>query len=304
MSGAETPEMRSDQGYLPIAVEGGPRVLAEILAGGQSFLWEAVSPFSWRGVVGSHPCQIEIHPDGSLEWTHLGSPQPGVREEVEEFFAAGVDFSRITDALPWRSDPVLQEAVNAFPGLRILRQPPATALLSFLLSPLKRIDQIRDGLLQISRHWGTQLANGLYAPPSWESLSCVSEDNLRNCGIGYRARSIHRTALFLHSRPGYLDSLHNLSSTEARTRLLALPGVGRKIADCVLLFGYGRLESFPIDTWISRTMRSVYELDSFSDSQIHQFASAHYGKFAGVAQQFLFAWARMSSRQPLPPAQN
>ncbi|MGE9291126.1 MAG: DNA-3-methyladenine glycosylase family protein, partial [Puniceicoccales bacterium] len=127
------------------------------------------------------------------------------------------------------------------------------------------------------------------------TLAEVTESDLRACGIGYRARSIHKTAQVLREDPRFLSELARLPTESARKQLVSLPGVGRKIADCVLLFGYGRLESFPIDTWISRHMRTSYQLESLSDDQIQLFARAHFGSHAGLAQQFLFAQARASS---------
>ncbi|MBC2602191.1 DNA-3-methyladenine glycosylase 2 [Puniceicoccus vermicola] len=284
----------SPSGTLPFPVEGGQRVLREILAGGQSFLWEPITATTWKGIVGKHACTLELLSDHHLTWSASGSTssKEDVKATIESYFATSIDFAREVDALPWRSDPVLNQAVGQFPGLRILRQSPDVALLSFLLSPLKRIEQIRAGLLEISRRWGEALDHGLFAPPSWATLASVPEADLRMCGIGYRARSIHQSADYLSQQDGYLDSLESLPTDEARRKLIALPGVGRKIADCVLLFGYGRLEAFPIDTWISRHMRESYGLDSFTDDQIQLFARAHYGSAAGIAQQFLFAHAR------------
>jgi len=284
--------MNRQRGKLSLTIEGGPRVLAEILGGGQTFLWEPLSPERWQGVIGELPFRVELTRDGLLLWTCLGSAEASAKQIVERFFAVETPFADLVDQLPWRSDSVLAAALADFPGLRILRQPPETALLAFLLSPLKRIPQIRAGLVEISRRWGSPLADSLYAPPGWGRIAQIAEEDLRSCGIGYRARSIHRTARFLANQPGFLQNLEKLSTHEARQALLILPGVGRKIADCVLLFGYGRLEAFPIDTWISRTVKSSYGLDGFSDEQVQQFAAAHYGLNAGLAQQFLFAKAR------------
>jgi len=288
------------EGFLPFTAKGGEHVLAEILQGGQSFLWEKIDSRSWRGVIGHLPVRIRLAPDGQIHWTSTqGTTQPA-GPIVDRYFAADINFERIADDLPWRSDPVLAEAIRSFPGLRILRQPPEVALLSFLLSPLKRIEQIRAGLLEIARRWGTELEEDLYAPPSWAALAEVSENELRKCGIGYRARSLHKTAQILKIHPHALEELDALSTPAARKYLMSLPGVGRKIADCVLLFGYGRLESFPIDTWISRHTKNSYDLHGFTDDQVQQFASAHYGKHAGVAQQYLFAHARSGKTPPRP----
>ena len=283
-------------GVLPLRLPGGPRVLAEILGGGQSFLWGPLAPHHWRGTIGKHSFDVWVAGEDRVAWKGDGStPVDEQRGRIESYFSVPTDFCRIVDDMPWRSDPVLEEAVKAFPGLRILRQQPETALLSFLLSPLKRIDQIRAGLLEIARRWGPSPDGECPVPPPWDRLAEITEDDLRSCGIGYRARSIHQTARFLQDRPDYLQNLENAPTETARQALILLPGVGRKIADCVLLFGYGRYEAFPVDTWISRFMKSSYGLDGFTDDQVQRFARAHYGSCAGVAQQFLFAHARSLS---------
>lgn len=277
---------------IDLRIDGGAPVLQEILAGGQTFLWTAESPGTWRGVHRNFAYEVRLSHGDSLEVNCL-NPRPDFSTHgIQEFFATSTPFSTIADNLPWRSDPILADAMRGLSGLRILRQPPEVALLAFLLSPQKRIEQIRRSLLAITARWGTPLTPDLAAPPSWACLAQVDETDLRSCGIGYRAKSIAKTARKLAAEPGFLDHIENLPTPQAREQLQTLPGVGRKIADCVLLFGYGRLESFPIDTWIGRFMRDSYQLHEYTDEQIQAFARAHFGPHAGFAQQFIFAAAR------------
>jgi len=278
-------------GELPIRIDAGSAVVTEILLGGQTFLWEQIGEASWQGVHANHAYKITLR-GGSLHWSSLKGRDPVAEKEIMRFFAVQTNFQKLAEDLPFRTDQVLRNAIQAFPGLRVLRQEIEPTLLSFLLSPLKRIDQIRAGLMKICQNWGTELTEGLNAPPSWQTLSTVSEDQLRTCGIGYRAKSVHKTSQFLSENPNYLVTLEKKSTEEARSLLLALPGVGRKIADCVLLFGLGRLEAFPIDTWIGRRLREDYDLNGYTDDQLQSFAKAHFGPAAGYAQQFLFASAK------------
>lgn len=279
-------------GALPVRIEGGDEVLSEILAGGQTFLWGRSDHGDWSGVHDGRVFRLGLDPDRRLRWELRAGDPEGAGDSLRRLFAADTDFAAIADALPWRSDPRLSEAVAAFPGLRVLRQPPGPTLLAFLLSPLKRIDQIRAGLLALSARFGRPLGDGFFAPPTWETLADLPEEDLRACGIGYRARSVHACARLLRDRPGFPESLADADTASAREALLGLPGVGRKIADCVLLFGLGRLEAFPVDTWIARELRAAYGLGDFADRQLQAFAAAHFGAHAGFAQQFLFAAAR------------
>ena len=119
---------------------------------------------------------------------------------------------------------------------------------------------------------------------------------MRACQFGFRARFIHQTACFLAAHPGWLEATEALPYPEAKERLCSLPGVGEKIADCVLLFGAGRLEAFPVDTWILKAMAARYGLHGWKPAQVAQFGRAHFGPLAGLAQQYLFAYERAQSR--------
>jgi N-glycosylase/DNA lyase len=120
---------------------------------------------------------------------------------------------------------------------------------------------------------------------------------LRACLLGFRAKFISQTALFLAANPGWLEETETLPYAAAKERLCSLPGVGEKIADCVLLFGAGKLEAFPVDVWILKTMARRYGLDGWKPAQVTQFGRAHFGPLAGYAQQFLFAYERFAARK-------
>jgi N-glycosylase/DNA lyase len=123
-------------------------------------------------------------------------------------------------------------------------------------------------------------------------LASISEVDLRACRLGFRARFIHQTAQFLAKRPGWLAETELMPYAAAKDRLLELPGVGEKVADCILLFGAGRLEAFPVDTWILKSLERRYHLAGWKPGPLAQFGRAHFGPLAGFAQQYLFAWER------------
>jgi N-glycosylase/DNA lyase len=125
----------------------------------------------------------------------------------------------------------------------------------------------------------------------------VPEAELRSCLLGFRARYIAATARFLAAHPGWLEETETLPYAAAKERLCSLPGVGEKVADCVLLFGAGRLEAFPVDVWILRTLELRYGLDGWKPAPLAQFGRAHFGPLAGLAQQYLFAHERALARR-------
>jgi N-glycosylase/DNA lyase len=139
------------------------------------------------------------------------------------------------------------------------------------------------------------------ALPTWEALREVDESELRACKLGFLARHVHAIARWLAARPGWLEETASLPYAEAKARLVELPGVGAKIADCVLLFGAGRLEAFPVDVWVLRAMARRYGLAGWSPVQVAQFGRVHFGPLAGLAQQYLFAWERRHGDRERPP---
>ena len=282
--------------------------LAETLDGGQCFRWRRSADSGWHGVSGHVAATILPTSSDTLEARlHAGSP-----DDLLHHLADGCDWHALADTLPWRTDAHLARCLAAFPGLRILRQPIGEALLCFLCSATKQIVQIKQVVALLAERFGAPLAAvrdpspadpalpasrpGVHALPTWERLAAVSENQLRGCLLGFRARHIAGVAQFLAGRSGWLDETAALPYSEAKARLLELPGVGEKIADCVLLFGAGKLEAFPVDVWILRVMEQRYGLQYWRPAQVAHFGRVHFGPLAGLAQQYLFAWERLAAR--------
>lgn len=260
----------------------------ETLDGGQAFRWQRIDDY-FEGRWGRNVVRLR-YLDGGIE---CATPDGSIPvEALHRYFACGQDFDKLTDALPWRSDPQLATAIRNFPGLRILRQPFAETLFGFLCSSTKQIPQIKAICEAVARDMGEPLADGSFALPTWDAIAAAGEARLRAAKLGYRARYIHQTACYLAANPGWLEVTEAAPTSEARVRLLELPGVGRKIADCVLLFGAGRLEAFPIDTWVEKILTRAYGLEGWKLPQLQDFARIHFGDTAGFAQQYLFAAAR------------
>lgn len=282
-------------------LQGAPRLsaptLAELLDGGQAFRWERASEGVWIGVWSQHLVRLRLSKAGELEW----SAPPVLADQTASALRAylfGFDSAKLAHDLPWRSDPHLARCLAAFPGLGILRQPFGETLLCFLCSATKQIVQIKQMVALLAQRHGAPLAPGLPLRrlPTWLELSSLKESQLRSCLLGFRARYIHETAQFLAENPTWLDESERLPYSAAKERLIQLPGVGEKVADCVLLFGAGRLEAFPVDTWIIKAMARRYALDGWTPSQVAHFGRVHFGAAAGLAQQYLFAYERAVGR--------
>jgi len=157
--------------------------------------------------------------------------------------------------------------------------------------------QIKQMIALLAERHGAPLAPGVNRLPGWTEIAAISEADLRACLLGFRARYIRETALFLAAHPGWLEATETAPYAEAKTRLTSLPGVGEKVADCVLLFGAGKLEAFPVDTWIIKAMARRYGLDGWTPAQVAHFGRTHFGAHAGLAQQYLFSYERAHGQE-------
>ena len=275
-----------------------PAVLAEVLDGGQAFRWARTPDGLWQGVWSDCVARLKPVEEGGLAWSAPQDLADAVAQKLPAYLAATVNFARLADSLPWRSDPHLARCLEAFRGLRLLRQPLGETLLCFLCSSTKQIVQIRQMVELLARRHGREIAPGFHRLPTWAELAAVSEEALRACLLGFRARYVKQTAQFLAERPDWLDQIEPLPYVEAKRRLRELPGVGEKVADCVLLFGAGQYQAFPVDVWIIKALEGRYGLEGWTPQQIAQFGRTHFGPHAGLAQQYLFAWERRFGRQP------
>ncbi|MEL0004550.1 MAG: DNA glycosylase [Opitutales bacterium] len=264
--------------------------LEETLLGGQSFSWTQSAKNQWIGVIGQAVVQLKWN-DGFVDWLSSNINLVG-KKELLEYLWLDSSYDEAVSSLPWRSDSVLKSAMDQFAGLRILRQPMDETLFVFLLSSAKSIPQIKVLREKTYQLLGENLGNGLYAFPGWKRLKDLSEKTARDLGMGYRAKYVTGVAEFLKNRTGWLESLTELNYSEAKKKLQELPGVGPKVADCVLLFGGKKNQAFPIDTWILQSLESQYGMNGWKINQMQDFARIHFGAHAGLAQQFLFSFQR------------
>lgn len=223
---------------------------------------------------------------------------------LREYLQLDVNLDAVLRTFP--RDEAMNAARQTCRGLRLLRQEPWECLAGFILSSTKQIVQIRQicGLL-CERH-GTAVqapveAGRWFSFPSAERLAACEESELRNCRMGFRAPYLLGCARLLTDGKLELEALKTIPLNEARERLMTLPGVGRKIADCVLLFSLGFAAAFPIDVWVARALERLY-FDGRPRPMraMIEFSRNHFGPNAGYAQQYLFHHMRTTGRAPVP----
>jgi N-glycosylase/DNA lyase len=224
----------------------------------------------------------------------------GQSKLVSHYLALDHPLLEILDTFP--PDPAIKVAVEYGQGLRIIRQPPWECLATFLTSALKQVQHIRAISLAIRSRFGRRLPWGemeVFSYPEPGQMAEIPVEKLLECKLGFRARYLLATAKMVASGAVDLGAVGRLSTVDARAALCELPGVGEKIANCVLLFAYDRLEAVPVDVWIARVLNEVYfgGRSKVPLRELKAFASDYFGSYAGYAQQYLFHHWRLTYRR-------
>ena len=264
------------------------------LQSGQVFHWQREGP-GWVGALGDAPVYLEA--DGGK----VRVPE-GMETEVGRYLALDHDLEAIAATFP--RDSAMEEALRFSAGMRILRQPVWECLATFITSSMKQVSHIAQMSHAIRRRFGRRLewaGREVCAYPGAERLAGAREAELRECGLGYRAANLLKTAQRVAGGQADLEGYARLGDEDLRKALCDLPGVGEKVANCVLLFGYGRLGAVPVDVWIGRILREVYFKGKRAPTaaRMKQFAATYFGPYAGYAQQYLFHHARQTWRRGL-----
>ena len=260
------------------------------LESGQVFHWLPEEDGIYRGLIGDLP--VRVKQVGGELWV-----TPGAQAVAAHYFALDHDLPAICASFP--ADPAMTQAAAFCCGLRLIRQPLWECLATFLTSSMKQVAHIRQMSLALRQRFGVPVPGWEVAVyPQPERLAQATEAELRACGLGFRAKHLLGTARCVAQGVVDLEALRAMDDEAALAELGRLPGVGPKIANCVLLFGYERLRAFPIDVWIERVLRASYfsRKRRVTAKQLREFAAGSFGPYGGYAQQYLFHHARSQPR--------
>jgi N-glycosylase/DNA lyase len=282
--------------------------LAMTLGSGQVFHWEKAGD-GFIGAIGDRP--VYVQQDGDLLKVYDGEAPSSAREAralpgiVANYFALDHPLTEICASFP--ADPVMSAAQEFCRGLRIIRQPKWECLAMFICSSMKQVAHIRQISRNLRERFGEaqkidppplRLRRGeavtVFTFPAADRIAQSSEKELRKCALGYRARTLLATARLVASGDVDLEKLTTFTDVDLRTGLCELPGVGAKVANCVMLFAYERLRAFPIDVWIERVLRESYfpRARKLNAARLRAFTEGYFGDHGGYAQQYLFHHAR------------
>ena len=275
--------------------------LAATLGCGQVFHWRRAGR-GYAGAIGETPVYLEQQGAELVV-------SPGCEALASRYLALDHPLDEVYASFP--DDPAMRAALTACRGLRIIRQPLWECLATFITSALKQVAHIAQISLvlreKFGRSLGAEAGIEIFAYPSAERIAALDEADLRKCGLGFRARSLLETARVVATRERQmaadpLEELRRLDRSAALAALCGFRGVGTKVANCVLLFGYGQLDAFPIALGSERVLRVGYfaHEPDIPAGRLQAFADQHFGRYGGYAQQYLFHHARMNARRKPP----
>jgi len=265
-----------------------PFDLSATLSSGQVFRWKREGE-TWHGLISNNLVSLELS-GNVLKYKTTMNPSKKMEDLITKYFRLDDNLPGIQASLDW--DFRLSQAIGALGGLRLIRQDPWECLISFICSSNSNISRISRIMNSIAQGFGDKITLGSlvgFQFPGPNILASIGEVGFRELKLGYRAEYVDKTAKILADNQMDLNELKSLPYFKAKAWLMALPGVGAKVADCVLLFSLDKLESFPIDVWVRRAIEEWYFYgEQLSYEKLAQWAADYFGPYAGYAQQYLF----------------
>ena len=257
---------------------------------GQVFLWEK-NGTDWYGINGQDI--LKINENGIIK---------SILNSKTNFFRKNDNMQEIIKSIS--KDETVKKSVKQYEGLRIFKQDPFQCMISFIISSNSNIQKIKNSLEKISKKFGKKVKiqnKEFFLFPKPEKLANASIEEIKKCGVGYRAPFIKQASKMIVLKKINFKYLEKCDYQEAKKNICLIPGVGNKVADCILLFSLNKLEAFPLDTWMIKILEKYYsnefkiETKTITQKQyeiLHEKIVNYFGPYCGYAQQFLFKMER------------
>jgi len=257
---------------------------------GQVFLWQKSKNY-WYGIDGQNI--LKINQKGKIK---------SMQNMKTSFLRENDDIEKIIKSIS--KDKTIKKAVKKYEGLRIFNQDPFQCMISFIISSNSNIQKIKSSLEKISRKFGKKVViedQEFFLFPKPEKIAKASISEIKTCGVGYRAPFIKEAAKMVTEKKINFEYLKNSNYDETKRNLRLIPGIGNKVADCIMLFSLNKLEAFPLDTWMIKILEKYYskefqiETKTITEKQyeiLHEKIVDYFGPYCGFAQQFLFKMER------------
>ena len=257
---------------------------------GQVFLWEKDGT-DWYGINGQNI--LKINKNGVIK---------SILDSKTNFFRKNDNIQEIIESIS--KDKTVKKAVKEYEGLRIFRQDPFQCMISFIISSNSNIQKIKSSLEKITKKFGKQIKinkKEFFLFPEPEKIANASINEIKTCGVGYRAPFVKEAAKMVVLKKIDFKYLEKCNYQEAKKNICLVPGIGNKVADCIMLFSLNKLDAFPLDTWMIKILEKYYsnefkiETKTITEKQyhiLHEKIVNYFGPYCGYAQQFLFKMER------------
>lgn len=263
---------------------------------GQCFRWNKQEDGSYIGVIGSGVLQVSKSKNNVC---FEGVIDGDINSIVYDYFDLGTDYNVFKNELS-KIDDNMKKSIEFGSGIRILNQDLWEMIISFIISANNNIPRIKGIIDRVSKRVGKKIewrGKEYYLFPTISEMSELSVADFRELGAGFRDKRLYKTTQMILNGEVSLGFLEKCKDTALiREELLKLDGVGEKVADCIMLFALKRFDSFPIDVWVRRVMNTLYihneDETKVSKKDINNAANELFGDIRGMAQQYLFYWAR------------
>ena len=265
--------------------------LTHIFECGQCFRWIKQQDGSYNGIVNDKFVNVSL--SNGILYIKNAEEQDFI-DVWYEYFDLETDYSKIKSVL--EKDEIMKEAIKTGYGIRLLRQDFWEMLISFIISANNMIPRIMKTVdtLSVLKGGCIEANFNAYRFPQIHELANATLEEIQQCKAGFRCKYIHQTSKLMHQESITKEMLQYLDTDMARKELMKLPGVGPKVADCILLFSGIKYDVFPTDVWVKRVMEVLYFKKESKLKEIQSFAKDQFGDLTGYAQQYLFYHARLN----------
>lgn len=215
-----------------------------------------------------------------------------LKEIIINFFSLDVDYKSINNSI-LNMDSSIKDILDNNFGFRIQKMPKFETLISYMISTNNSVENIKKCVNRLSNKYGKKIVfnnKEYYLFPTPKELKNVTEENLRELKLGYRAKYVKEIIDKINNNILDLDKIDSMSTIDALDYLMKHKGIGLKVASCVLLFAYRRYDSYPIDVWVKKIMKEKYNIEGIK--KIKKFINNRFGKYSGLVIQYLFNYKR------------
>lgn len=264
--------------------------LKHIFLCGQCFRWEENEDGSFTGIAFNRVVKIKA---ANKYITLFNANLQEFNEIWSKYFDISQNYAELKCNIA--KDDIMRRAVEYGGGIRILRQDTWETIVSFIISASNNIPRIKGIISRLCELYGTKInafENVYYSFPTPDDLRGITEDDLAPIRSGFRAKYIVDAVNAVFDGRLNIDKFPDMSTAEIKKELLTVHGIGNKVADCILLFGCGRFDVFPVDTWIKKAMHTLYPKECEIYGDIRTAGEKYFGGNCGLAQQYLFYYAR------------